>query len=245
VSFLDTAPAGVEDDYAWDYNSDPRISPLTIARWRLMTRILDQVDVGSVVVAIGGGGEHWPARQLDGRVGEYIVIDTSAAQLARQWFPAGARGLAIRAAGERLPLPDDSADTLEMWGVLDHFVDPAAAIAEGARVLRPDGQLIIGMGNDGSWYRRLAGRFAPDDSDAHLRRLDVGAIADMLGWALEIVSVETLAYLRLPLRVERLARRLSPGTQERLIQRSDAVLRRLLGPQAGGMMFLVARLAPD
>jgi len=125
------------------------------------------------------------------------------------------------------------------------FVDRAAAIAEGARVLRPDGQLIIGMGSDGSWYRRLAGLFAPGDSDAHLRPLDVAAIADMLGETLELASVETLAYLRPPLRVECLARRLSSGAQERLIQRSDAVLRRLPGPQAGGMMFLVARLTPD
>src|SRR5215207_7085885 len=86
-SFLPAAPEGVEDDYDWDYRTDPRISALTVARWRLMTRLIDRVDVGSVVVAVGGGGEHWPARQLDGRVSEYVVVDTSARQLARQWFP--------------------------------------------------------------------------------------------------------------------------------------------------------------
>ena len=120
VSFLRTALAGVEDDYAWGYNSDPRISPLTTARWRF-----EDADPRPDRRWLGRR-RRWrrrralPARHLDGRMDEYIVVDTSATQLARQWFPAGARGLAIRAARERFPLPDDSADTLEMWGVLDH-----------------------------------------------------------------------------------------------------------------------------
>jgi len=241
VSFLGAAPAGVEDDFLWDYCDDARITPLTIARWRLMTRLLDPVDVGRVVIAVGGGGEHWPARQLDGRVDDYVVADTSPRQLARQWFPAGARGTAIRAAGERLPLHDGCADTVEMWGVLDHLVDPVAAIAESARVLRPTGRLLIGMGNDGSWYRRLAGQLAPDDSDAHLRRLDVAAIGRLLEGRFVVQEVTTLAYVRLPARVERLATRLSPRGQERLVEISDAALRRLVGPHSGGMMFIVAR----
>jgi SAM-dependent methyltransferase len=241
ISFLEAAPAEVEDDYLWDYRRDPRITPLTIARWRLMTRLLDRVDVGRVVVAVGGGGEHWPARQLDGRVEDYVVVDTSARQLARQWFPAGARGTAIRAAGERLPLPDACADTVEMWGVLDHLVDPVSAIAEAARVLRPRGRLLIGMGNDGSWYRRLAGRLAPDDSHAHLRRLDIATISGLLEGRFAVRHVETLAYLRLPARVERLlARPLGERAQERLIELSDAVLRRVFGPEAGGMLLLEA-----
>src|SRR4051794_37021617 len=90
VSFLAAGPVDVESGYFWDYRVDPRISPLTEARWRLLTRLMDRVDVGATVVAVGGGGEHWPARQLDRRVRDYVVVDTSAAQVARQWFPRGA-----------------------------------------------------------------------------------------------------------------------------------------------------------
>jgi SAM-dependent methyltransferase len=241
VSFL-RADASVEEDYLWDFASDPRISRVTEARWRLLTRLIDGVDVGPTVVAVGAGGEHWPARRLDGRVEDYVVVDTSARQLARQWFPSGARGTAVRAAGERLPLADASADTVEMWSVLDHFVDPAAAIAEAARIVRPGGNLVIALGNDGSWYRRAGRRLDPGDSHAHLHRFDPQAVANLLRGAFEVTSVQTLGYLRLPNRIERLiGERIGPGTQERLLRLTDAALRRVLGPHAGGMMFIVAR----
>jgi SAM-dependent methyltransferase len=246
ASFLGAAPGGVEDDFLWDYNADPRISPLTLARWAVMTRLLDDVDVGPVVVAVGGGGEHWPARRLDGRVKEYVVVDTSLRQLERQWFPAGASGTALLAAGERLPLADRSADTMELWGVLDHFVDPAAAIAEAARVVRPGGNLLVGLGNDGSWYRRLAGRFAPSDSDAHHNRFDLAAISALLGEAFALTRARTVGYLRLPVKVERMiGRRMGAAARERLVEESDRALRRLLGPHAGGMLLVEARRAED
>jgi SAM-dependent methyltransferase len=244
ISFRGAVPVDVEDDYFWDFRKDPRITPMTVARWRVLTGLLDRVPIGRTVVAVGAGGEHPPARQLDGRVDEYVVVDTSARQLVHQRFPDGARGTVLLAAGERLPLADASADTVELWSVLDHFVDPWAAIREARRVLRPGGNIVLALGNDGSWYRRMARRLDPGDSHAHLHRFDVASVTQILGTAFETVAVRTVGYLRLPLRVERaVGSRIGPRAQDRLVELSDALLRRVFGPRAGGMMFVVGRAA--
>jgi ubiquinone/menaquinone biosynthesis C-methylase UbiE len=49
----------------------------------------------------------------------------------------------IEAPGAALPLPDDSVDTAVVTLVLCTADDPAAVLAEAARVLRPGGQLLF------------------------------------------------------------------------------------------------------
>ena len=49
----------------------------------------------------------------------------------------------VEAPGERLPFDDDSFDTAAATLVLCTIPDPAAALAETARVLRPGGQLLF------------------------------------------------------------------------------------------------------
>jgi SAM-dependent methyltransferase len=44
-----------------------------------------------------------------------------------------------------LPLASESVDTILATDVLEHLVEPAAAVAEAARILRPDGRLIAGV----------------------------------------------------------------------------------------------------
>jgi ubiquinone/menaquinone biosynthesis C-methylase UbiE len=63
--------------------------------------------------------------------------------------------------GERIPLGDDSADTVVSTFTLCTIPDPAAAIRGIARVLRPDGKLIffeLGLSPDPAvqhWQKRL------------------------------------------------------------------------------------------
>jgi SAM-dependent methyltransferase len=244
----DAAGLDIETNYEWDYRHDPRVSPLTLERWRILAEAhADAVLTGThrpVVVSVGGGGENWLLPHLDQRVGAYLVVEPSEAQLRETRLGAGTPGLLLRAAAERLPLGDGSADVVELHSVIDHLADPEQALAELVRVLRPGGRVTVTIGNDGSWYRRLAGRIgiATHDEHAHARRFDVPGVRALLaGAGLQPMAGRTFAYLRLPSRIERLAERLSPSARRRLVHATDRVGRRLLGPTAGGMLLVVAR----
>jgi len=76
----------------------------------------------------------------------YVGADLSPAMLGRARTRAESRGLTglefVRAEATALPLEDSTCDLfLSYWG-LHCFPDPAAAIAEAARVLKPGGRLI-------------------------------------------------------------------------------------------------------
>jgi len=56
---------------------------------------------------------------------------------------AGAGVELVEAGAERLPFPDDSFDTVVFTLVLCTVPDPAAALAEAARILKPGGQMLF------------------------------------------------------------------------------------------------------
>jgi SAM-dependent methyltransferase len=74
-------------------------------------------------------------------VREYLGVEHEATFAATS---ASARGKAdVHYDGRRLPFPDGSFDTVLSVQVLEHTPDPAALLAEMARVLRDDGLLIL------------------------------------------------------------------------------------------------------
>jgi SAM-dependent methyltransferase len=82
------------------------------------------------------------------RAGRALGIDASRDMLALARARLAERGLAGRCAVRqadmyRLPLPDASFDVVALQMVLHYAEDPAAALAEAARVLRPEGLLVV------------------------------------------------------------------------------------------------------
>lgn len=118
---------GVAETYDAARPSYPRAS----VDWLVPREARDVVDVGA------GTGKFTALLPRPGR--EVVAVEPSEAMLAvlRAALP-GVRTVA--GSGERMPLPDDSADAVtfaQAW----HWVDVDAASAEAARVLRPGGTL--------------------------------------------------------------------------------------------------------
>jgi SAM-dependent methyltransferase len=68
-----------------------------------------------------------------------------------------------------LPLPSGSVGVVTLWHVLEHLSHPLAALRDIARVLRPDGVLILACPVVDSWEARLFGRYwAGYDVPRHL-----------------------------------------------------------------------------
>jgi SAM-dependent methyltransferase len=107
---------------------------------------IGELPAGATVVDCPvGAGPALRALPAGGRV-RYVGADLSPAMLRRARRRAARRELSevelIEADAASLPLPDASADLfLSFWG-LHCFEDPAAAVAEAARVLRPGGRLL-------------------------------------------------------------------------------------------------------
>lgn len=86
-----------------------------------------------------GCADRWLESQLPGGC-KYIGVDSLATGRALYGATPDLIGDA-----RQLPLNDASVDTVVMLEVLEHVRNPAAALTEAARVLRPGGQLLLSM----------------------------------------------------------------------------------------------------
>src|SRR4029079_10286060 len=82
-----------------------------------------------------------------------LVVGGSAAMPGR----AAAKGLAtLEGDAQALPLPDQSADAVMLVSMLHHVEEPARALAEAKRILRPGGRLALMAFTredlEGLWY---------------------------------------------------------------------------------------------
>jgi ArsR family transcriptional regulator len=135
-AFFEHVSAGWDDMRSSFYNADVIDALAGHGRITPGSRVVD-VGTGTGFVAAG----------LAGRAASVTGIDNSPAMLA-----AAAGNLAAVGAGnvtlaegelESLPLADDSVDVAVANMVLHHAADPAAMVAEMARVVRPGGTIAI------------------------------------------------------------------------------------------------------
>ena len=138
------------DDYQAIHGDGLAAAPLAWGVWRIPETELDVLgDVaGRDVLEYGCGAAQWSIA-LAGRGPRRVVgFDLSAGQLAhaRSGVRAAAATAAVglvQAAGERTPFRDESFDVVFCDHGVMSFCDPARAVAEAARVLRPGGLLAF------------------------------------------------------------------------------------------------------
>jgi len=146
---------------------------------RALLDLLPPAAIGRMLdIGTGTGGL---LEVLAPRVSSALGVDASRQMLALARARLARPGLehcAVRQADMyRLPLADDAFDLVVMQMVLHYAEDPAGALAEAARVLRPGGRLLIvdlAPHADPDPLTRLAHRW-PGFSDARMLALLAGS----------------------------------------------------------------------
>ncbi len=94
---------------------------------------------GPALADVGGGTGNY-SRALAAEGWDPLVVDPSPGMLAR----AKGKGLAtLSATAEALPLADASVDAAMLVSMLHHTAQPAVALAQARRILRPGGRLAL------------------------------------------------------------------------------------------------------
>lgn len=111
-------------------------------------RILDLLDVqpGKRLVDIACGLGYL-ADMASGRGLDTVGIDISRVALEKARRECDRVGMFLLGNAERLPWLDHAFDYAVNLGSLEHFVDPAAAVSEMSRILKPDGRAALLLPN--------------------------------------------------------------------------------------------------
>jgi ArsR family transcriptional regulator len=143
------------------------------AAWaRALAHLLPPLDVVDI-----GCGEGYLTIEVARWARGVIAVDRSASVLARAKALAGRRRAANvtfkRGELEQLPLDDASIDVALLCQALHHAEEPAAAMKEAVRVLRPGGKVLVLdlRAHDEGWVREKLGDCHLGFADEHLETL--------------------------------------------------------------------------
>lgn len=127
---------------------------MVVRRYRAQQACLE-VDPAAMLLDVGcKDGQH--SLELAAAIGTPRVVGLDYNDEALRL--AHGRGVqALRADASRdWPLASECADVVTAMDVLEHLVDPAKAIAEAFRVLKPAGYLVVATPNLASWHNWFA-----------------------------------------------------------------------------------------
>ena len=133
--------------------------------------------------------------------------------------------LGIEFVTESSAVPDETADVVICHQTLEHLLEPARALKEFARILKPQGRLILHV----PWEReRRYSQFCADEPNHHLyswNAQNIGNLISILGYEIEAVQIRKYGYDRF---AANLAARLRAGENTFKMLRLGMVLLRPL-----------------
>ena len=113
----------------------------------VLRHFLGRSDLNGLSVVDIGCSAGFIADEMARAGADTVGLDIDVPGLARAHRRFGGHVRFVCAAGERMPLPDESIDVVVFNHIYEHVVDPDAVIADIRRVLRPDGVAYLGLGN--------------------------------------------------------------------------------------------------
>ena len=127
------------------YDNAQALSRRLLSAWQLPIEWL-HIPAGGVALDVGSGPGNVTASlaRAAGPDGVALGVDISEPMLERAVRnEAGPQVGFLRADAQRLPLRDNTIDAVTSMAVFQLIPDPAAALGEIARVLRPGGRLVM------------------------------------------------------------------------------------------------------
>jgi ubiquinone/menaquinone biosynthesis C-methylase UbiE len=172
---------------------------------RRITRIFTLLapGPGDRVLEVGCGAGHLLARLPAGRA---VGLDLAESLLARTARRLDGRAVLVQGDAAALPFATASFDRVYCSEVLEHVVDPAAAVREIRRVLRPHGTAVLSVPNErlinrvkatlrrlGAWnlVMRRADYAMPErmDDEWHLHAFDLPMLRRIIPPTLRVTRV--------------------------------------------------------
>lgn len=180
-------------DGAWDEKPAASVSAF-ISRF-------SHVDPTNLHVAdfgCGDGRNLWPWLQRRARVTAVDIAPTALRRIADACIAAKcASPTLVNAAIERMPLADAQFDVAQCIDALPQVPDMGAALAEMARTLRPQAEILFNVFTPGDCAfgeGRAVGKNAFVYKDTFFRFLDEAAVLELLPTHLSVVHMETCTW---------------------------------------------------
>ena len=180
-----TANAGGPEVHQWGTTPDFQ-GPRHDLRESLLLDALLVTKPGSRVLDAGAGSGTFTNRlAAEG----FDVTSTDVTDEALEVLRARVSGPVVRADATSLPFPAESFDAVVLAEVLEHVDDDSGALAEAARVLRPQGVLAVTVPRNPAWFSQ-SDRWA-----GHFRRYTrEELVARVTGARFEIVSCQAWGF---------------------------------------------------